>query len=72
MENQISVEKPMIVEIEGYEAIEKIVKSGGNSGRVYVPVNWLNCRVKVIRLNPISERPLPAKTKRKKGASVKI
>jgi len=45
-----SVEKPMKLEIEGYEVIEKVVKSGGNSGRVYVPVNWLNCRVKVIRI----------------------
>lgn len=46
------IEKPMKLEIEGYEVIEKVVKSGGNSGRVYVPVDWLNCRVKVIRINP--------------------
>lgn len=48
-----SDDKPMRVEVEGFEAIEKIVKSGGNSGRVYVPVDWLNCRVKVIRLDPV-------------------
>jgi len=55
MSEQISAEKPMIVEIEGYEAIEKIVKPGGNSGRVYVSIDWLNCRVKVIRLEPLKE-----------------
>ena len=47
------IEKMMRVEIEGYEAVEKIVKAGGNSGRIYVPVNWMNCRVKLIRLDPL-------------------
>ena len=47
------IEKVMKVEIEGYEAIEKIVKTGGNSGRIYVPVQWMHCRVKLIRLDPI-------------------
>lgn len=56
MSDQISAEKPMRVEVEGYEAIEKIVKPGGNSGRVYVSVDWLNCRVKVIRLDPLEKR----------------
>jgi len=50
MAKKESVETPMKLEIEGYEVIEKVVKSGGNSGRVYVPVNWLNRRVKVIRI----------------------
>lgn len=56
MSDQISAEKPMRVEIEGYEAIEKIVKPGGNSGRVYVPIDWLSCRVKVIRLDLTQKR----------------
>jgi len=56
MTNQISAEKPMRVEVEGYEAIEKIVKPGGNSGRVYMPIDWLNCRVKVIRLDPLKNK----------------
>jgi putative transposon-encoded protein len=55
MANKTSAEKPMRVEVEGYEAIEKIVMSGGNSGRVYLPIDWLNCRVKVIRIDPIKE-----------------
>lgn len=48
-------EKTMWVEVEGFEAIEKIVRSSGNSGRVYVPPNWVTCRVKIIRLDPLSE-----------------
>ena len=56
MVNQISTEKPMRVEVEGYEAIEKIVMSGGNSGRVYLPIDWLNCRVKVIRIDPVETK----------------
>ena len=56
MSDQITAEKPMRVEVEGYEAIEKIVKPGGNSGRVYVPIDWLTCRVKVIRLEPMIKR----------------
>ena len=46
-------EVEMKVEIAGYEAIEKKVKASGNSGRIYVPVQWVNCRVKLIRLDPI-------------------
>ena len=51
-----TAEIPMKVEVRGYEAIEKIVKPGGNSGRIYVPIDWLSCRVKVIRLEPMIER----------------
>jgi len=45
----------MEIKVEGYEAIEKIVMSGGNSGRVYLPIDWLNCRVKIILLDPVRE-----------------
>lgn len=44
----------MKIEVVGYEAIEKRVKATGNSGRIYVPVNWMNCRVKLIRLDPLN------------------
>lgn len=54
MQNKKIIEKPMKIELEGYDVQEKIVKSGGNSGRVYVPVDWLNCRVKVIRLDELN------------------
>ena len=55
MEKQTTSEKIMKVEVEGYEAIEKIVKLGGNSGRVYVPFSWQGCRVKIIRLDSIHD-----------------
>ncbi|HEA66610.1 MAG TPA: DUF2080 family transposase-associated protein [Desulfobacterales bacterium] len=31
--------------------IEKRVKSSGNSGRVYLPPNWINHHVKIIRID---------------------
>ena len=37
-------------EVYGEEMIEKIVKTSGNSGRVYLPPEWIGKRVKVIRL----------------------
>ena len=46
----------MKVEVMGYEAIEKRVKISGNSGRIYVPIQWTNCRVKLIRLDPLKEK----------------
>ncbi len=36
-------------EIYGEEIIEKKVNSGGNSGRVYLPPDWIGTRVKVIK-----------------------
>ena len=38
-------------EIYGEEMIEKRVKSSGNSGRVYLPPNWVGHKVKIIRIN---------------------
>lgn len=38
-------------EIYGDEMIEKIVKSSGNSGRIYLPPNWVGCYVKVIKVD---------------------
>ena len=37
-------------EIYGEEMIEKSVKQSGNSGRVYLPPNWVGHKVKIIRL----------------------
>jgi putative transposon-encoded protein len=34
-------------EIYGEEMIEKRVKSSGNSGRVYLPPNWVGHKVKI-------------------------
>ena len=38
-------------EIYGEEMIEKKVKASGNSGRVYLPPNWVNHHVKIIRID---------------------
>lgn len=43
----------MKIEIEAYQVVEKIVKSGGNSGRVYVPADWIGKRVKILLMEPI-------------------
>jgi len=38
-------------EIYGEEMIEKKVKLSGNSGRVYLPPDWVGHHVKIIRID---------------------
>jgi len=38
-------------EIYGEEMIEKEVKSSGNSGRVYLPPDWVGRHVKIVRID---------------------
>ncbi|MFH1090768.1 MAG: DUF2080 family transposase-associated protein [Pseudomonadota bacterium] len=38
-------------EVFGEEMIEKVVKLSGNSGRVYLPPDWVGKVVKIIRIN---------------------
>jgi putative transposon-encoded protein len=38
------------IQIAGYEMLEKKASRSGNSGRVYVPVEWIGKRVKIILL----------------------
>lgn len=38
-------------EVYGEEMIEKKVKLSGNSGRVYLPPDWVGNRVKIIRID---------------------
>ncbi|MHA2270810.1 MAG: DUF2080 family transposase-associated protein [Candidatus Hodarchaeales archaeon] len=38
-------------EVRGHEMIERLVKRSGNSGRIYLPPNWINKKVKVIRID---------------------
>ncbi len=40
--------KEMDVTTTAYEVMEKTVKASGNSGRVYVPKEWIGKRVKVL------------------------
>ncbi|MBL6993826.1 DUF2080 family transposase-associated protein [Desulfobacula sp.] len=41
--------KKVKFEIFGEELIEKIVNSSGNSGRVYLPPEWIGKIVKVVK-----------------------
>jgi len=38
-------------EVYGQEMLEKEVKLSGNSGRVYLPPDWVGHQVKIIRIN---------------------
>lgn len=40
------------IQLTGFEMLEKQVNKSGNSGRIYVPVEWIGKRVKVILLEP--------------------
>ena len=49
-EDESRVEKARL-ELYGREMIEKVVKSGGPSGRVYLPPGWIGKTVKIIRVD---------------------
>ena len=36
------------IQLIGYEMLEKQVNKSGNSGRVYVPIEWVGKKVKII------------------------
>jgi putative transposon-encoded protein len=38
------------IRLTGLEMLEKQVNKSGNSGRVYVPIEWIGKRVKIILL----------------------
>ena len=38
-------------EVSGQEMLEKVVKKSGNSGRIYLPPDWIGKRVKIIRID---------------------
>ena len=40
--------KEVKIQLIGFEMLEKQVNKSGNSGRVYVPVEWIGKKVKVI------------------------
>lgn len=43
--------KKVKFEIHGEEMIEKMVKASGNSGRVYLPPDWIGHSVKIVRID---------------------
>ena len=46
-----NVSQKVKFEVYGEEMLEKKVKSSGNSGRVYLPPNWVGHNVKIIRID---------------------
>ncbi len=46
----INVHNKSKFEVYGEEMIEKEVKQSGNSGRVYLPPEWVGKHVKIIRI----------------------
>ncbi len=45
----------MEIKISAYQIIEKTVKQSGNSGRVYVPIEWVGKKVKIVLLEPLEK-----------------
>jgi putative transposon-encoded protein len=43
------IRKKVKFEIYGDEMIEKTVNSSGNSGRIYLPPEWIGTKVKVVK-----------------------
>lgn len=52
-----AVDEPTVVhqkvkfEVYGEEMLEKKVRASGNSGRIYLPPDWVGHRVKIIRID---------------------
>jgi len=47
----ITIQNKSKFEVYGEEMIEKEVKQSGNSGRVYLPPEWVGKLVKIIRID---------------------
>ena len=47
----INIQNKSKFEVYGEEMIEKEVKQSGNSGRVYLPPDWVGKHVKIIRID---------------------
>lgn len=51
--------EPMEIKSQGYSVLEKVAAKHGKGAHVYVPVEWLGRRVRIILLDPAPE-PEPA------------
>jgi putative transposon-encoded protein len=51
MEEEGPDKKVSKFEVHGHEMVEKLVKKSGNSGRVYLPPDWVGKKVKIIRID---------------------
>jgi putative transposon-encoded protein len=48
--SSINIQNKVKFEVYGEEMLEKEVKQSGNSGRVYLPPEWVGKHVKIIRI----------------------
>lgn len=46
--NVTTMRKPIKLEMEGFEVVEKIAVKGGNSSRIYVPKKWEGKKVRAV------------------------
>ena len=51
----VTMKTPITVTYDCYETIEKAVRNGGNSGRVFVPKSWAGRKVRILLMEPIEE-----------------
>jgi len=58
MKNETENRSKMKIEIDAYQVVEKTAKSSGNSGRVYVPIDWVGKKVKVLLIEPLNEKDI--------------
>ncbi|MFX0053064.1 MAG: DUF2080 family transposase-associated protein [Candidatus Hermodarchaeota archaeon] len=49
-------ELPSEFKVIGFEMLDREVRQSGNTGRVYLPKNWIGSRVKIIRVSKIKEK----------------
>lgn len=42
------MKKPIKMQMEGYEVVEKTAEKGGNSARIYVPKHWIGKKVRAV------------------------
>ena len=43
---------------DAHQVVEKVVSPGGNSGRVYVPKDWIGKKVKIVLVEPIEDEKI--------------
>jgi putative transposon-encoded protein len=44
------MKKTISLRMEGFEVIEKVAESSGNSGRIYVPKKWIGKKIRAVRI----------------------
>ena len=54
MKRKVS-ERPMDIQMQGYEVIEKVVTQHATSAKVLVPRHWMGKKVRAVRLEQMDE-----------------